>query len=77
MASSVFPSVFCAWPFEVKVLKLYGWEMSFVKRIDEIRDEEVYQLKIFQFLEASQFFAWTAAPLLVALGQFLIEQKYF
>ena len=60
----------------IKVLKLYGWEMSFVKRIDEIRDEEVYQLKIFQFLEASQFFAWTAAPLLVALGQFLIEQKY-
>ena len=54
----------------IKVLKLYGWEESFVDRINQIRDTEVYQLKIFQFLEATQFFAWTAAPLLVALASF-------
>ena len=54
----------------IKVLKLYGWEESFVDRINQIRDQEVYQLKIFQFLEATQFFAWTAAPLLVALASF-------
>ena len=28
------------------------------------------QLRIFQFLEASQFFAWTSAPFLVALASF-------
>ena len=28
------------------------------------------QLRIFQFLEASQFFAWTSAPLIVALASF-------
>jgi ATP-binding cassette subfamily C (CFTR/MRP) protein 1 len=54
----------------IKVLKLYGWEISFIGRIKEIRDEEVHELKIFQFLEASQFFAWTSAPLMVALASF-------
>ena len=54
----------------IKVIKLYGWELSFVKRINTIRDEEMEQLKIFQFLEATQFFAWTSAPLIVALASF-------
>ena len=54
----------------IKVLKLYGWEQTFVQRIDEIRDQEVHQLKIFQFLEATQFFAWTCAPFMVALFSF-------
>ena len=48
----------------IKVIKLYGWEFSFIKKINEIRKQEIEQLKIFQFLEASQFFAWTSAPLL-------------
>ena len=42
----------------------------FSARINEIRVEEVEQLRIFQFLEASQFFAWTSAPLIVALASF-------
>ena len=54
----------------MKVLKLYGWEKSFLSRINEIRVEEVEQLRIFQYLEASQFFAWTSAPLIVALASF-------
>lgn len=54
----------------IKVIKLYGWELSFVKRINSIRQEEMHQLKIFQFLEATQFFAWTSAPLMVALASF-------
>ena len=54
----------------IKVIKLYGWELSFVKRINSIREEEMHQLKIFQFLEATQFFAWTSAPLIVALASF-------
>ena len=49
----------------IKVIKLYGWEQSFIKRINQIRADEMEQLKIFQFLEATQFFAWTAAPLMV------------
>ena len=48
----------------IKVIKLYGWELSFIKKINEIRKQEMDQLKVFQFLEATQFFAWTSAPLL-------------
>ena len=48
----------------IKVIKLYGWELSFIKKINQIREQEMEQLKIFQFLEATQFFAWTSAPLL-------------
>ena len=48
----------------IKVIKLFGWELSFIKKINEIRKQEIDQLRIFQYLEATQFFAWTSAPLL-------------
>jgi ABC-type multidrug transport system fused ATPase/permease subunit len=55
----------------IKVLKLYAWELSFIKRINSLRDEEVYQLRLFQFLEGTQYFVWSTAPLLVALASFV------
>lgn len=55
----------------IKVLKLYAWELSFVKRINSLREEEVHQLKVFQFLEGTQYFVWSSAPLLVALASFV------
>lgn len=55
----------------IKVLKLYAWELSFIKRINFLREEEVYQLRIFQFLEGTQYFVWSSAPLLVALASFV------
>lgn len=55
----------------IKVLKLYAWELSFIKRINSLREEEVYQLRIFQFLEGTQYFVWSSAPLLVALASFV------
>ena len=36
----------------------------------KIREGEVKQLRIFQYLEGSQFFAWNCAPFLVALSSF-------
>ena len=57
----------------IKVIKLFGWELSFIKKINEIRKEEIDQLRIFQYLEATQFFAWTSAPLL----GFYIMYKFF
>jgi hypothetical protein len=38
----------------IKVLKLYAWELSFIKRINGLRQEEVRHLKIFQFLDGTQ-----------------------
>ena len=55
----------------IKVLKLYAWELSFIKRINSLREEEVHQLKVFQFLEGSIYFVWSCAPLLVALASFV------
>ena len=55
----------------IKVLKLYAWELSFIKRINKLREEEVYHLKIFQFWGATQYFVWSSAPLLVALASFV------
>jgi ATP-binding cassette subfamily C (CFTR/MRP) protein 1 len=55
----------------IKVLKLYAWELSFVKRINSLREEEVHQLRVFQFLEGTQYFVWSSAPLIVALASFV------
>ena len=58
----------------IKVIKLFGWELSFIKKINEIRKEEIDQLRIFQYLEATQFFAWTSAPL---LGFYIMYKLFF
>ena len=55
----------------IKVLKLYAWERSFTKRINSLREEEVYQLKIIQFLDATQYFVWSNVPFLLALASFV------
>ena len=54
----------------IKVLKLYAWEKSFIQKINEIRQSEVSALKIFQYIEGSQFLMWNCAPFLVAIGSF-------
>jgi len=55
----------------IKVIKLYAWELSFIKRINNLRAEEVSQLRSVQLLEGSLYFIWGVAPLLVALASFL------
>lgn len=40
------------------------------KPLDGIRQGELKDLKAFQYLEASQFFAWNIAPTMVALSTF-------
>ena len=54
----------------IKVLKLYAWEKSFIEQISEIRSSEVRALKLFQYLEGSQFMMWNCAPFLVAITSF-------
>ena len=54
----------------IKVLKLYAWEKSFVEQINEIRNGEIRALKLFQYLEGSQFMMWNCAPFLVAVTSF-------
>ena len=48
-----------------QVLKLYAWEPSFQKTVEEIRDKEVKVLKQAAFLNGGTSFIWTCAPFLV------------
>ena len=54
----------------IKVLKLYAWEESFIKKIFEIRADEMKALKMFQYLEGTQMMMWNLAPFLVAISSF-------
>jgi ATP-binding cassette subfamily C (CFTR/MRP) protein 1 len=54
----------------IKVLKLYAWETSFMKKLLEIRKIEVTFLKKYQYLEATQFMIFNSAPFLVAIASF-------
>ena len=54
----------------VKVLKLYGWEPSFMKQVLDIRDAEISVLKKAAYLNAFFAFFWTSVPFMVALAAF-------
>eukprot|EP00095_Tigriopus_kingsejongensis_P005628 maker-scaffold335_size202896-snap-gene-1.27 protein:Tk05628 transcript:maker-scaffold335_size202896-snap-gene-1.27-mRNA-1 annotation:"multidrug resistance-associated protein 1 isoform x3" len=56
----------------VKVLKLYGWEQSFVGQILDIRDREIVVLKKTAWLGAIINFVWVSVPFLVALSSFAV-----
>jgi len=54
----------------MKVIKLYAWEPSFVKKIQKIRVEEISTLKKMSYLGAVQRFLFTTAPFMVTLTSF-------
>ena len=51
----------------IKILKLYAWEDSFIKKILEIRDEELRVLRSAAYLNAISSFFWNCAPFLVSI----------
>nr|AHK05644.1 ATP-binding cassette transporter sub-family C member 1 isoform X5 [Tigriopus japonicus] len=54
----------------VKVLKLYGWEESFMGQILDIRDREIAVLKKAAWVGAMINFVWISVPFIVALASF-------
>ena len=49
----------------MKIIKLYAWESSFLRKVNDIRDQEIYALKvrnyfpwIFRHFYSSLFFGW-------------------
>lgn len=54
----------------IKVLKLYAWETSFIRRIEGLRDKELSALRSQAWLSGFMVFAFTSAPFLVALASF-------
>jgi len=53
----------------MKVLKLYAWEESFNKIINDMRAKELVSLKRIGFLVAASSFLWQCAP-------FFVSKKY-
>lgn len=56
--------------FLLQVLKLYGWEKSFIGQILGIRQKEIVVLKKTAWMSAFINFIWVSIPFLVALASF-------
>ena len=54
----------------MKVIKLYGWEPSFMKQIQDVRDKEVVDLKKFAWVQATTSLIFTILPYLSLLASF-------
>lgn len=54
----------------IKVLKLSGWEVPFMERVQQTRLQEVSYLRKFSLLDSVFGFLWTCAPYLAALASF-------
>uniref|UniRef100_A0A8B9G564 Canalicular multispecific organic anion transporter 1 n=1 Tax=Amazona collaria TaxID=241587 RepID=A0A8B9G564_9PSIT len=56
----------------IKILKLFAWEPSFEKRVNEIRAHELKNLLNFSYLQSVSVFVFTCAPFLVSLASFAV-----
>ncbi|CAF0717000.1 unnamed protein product [Brachionus calyciflorus] len=59
----------------MKIIKFYGWELSFKDIIGKTRSKELHYLKKMGLLSISTNFLWTCAPLLITIvsfGSFLV-----
>ncbi|XP_009957095.1 PREDICTED: canalicular multispecific organic anion transporter 1 isoform X1 [Leptosomus discolor] len=56
----------------IKILKLFAWEPSFEKRVNEIRARELKDLVNFSYLQSVSIFVFTCAPVLVSLASFAV-----
>lgn len=50
----------------IKVIKFYGWEISFQKIVDKVRNEEMGHFTKFALVGIIQSFTWASAPFFVA-----------
>lgn len=49
----------------IKVLKLYAWEVAFLRRINDIREQELKCIRQKAILNAVSSAIWTFVPILV------------
>ena len=54
----------------IKVLKFYGWELSYNDIIGKIRNKELQNLKKMGVFNIATSFTWTCAPLIVSIVSF-------
>ena len=49
----------------IKVLKLYAWEVAFIRRINDIREKELRCIRKKAFISAFSTAIWAFTPILV------------
>lgn len=49
----------------IKVLKLYAWEIAFIRRINHIREQELKCIRKKAIISAVSSAIWTFVPILV------------
>ena len=54
----------------IKVLKLYAWEIPFMKRVNKTRKTEINYMKITGVLWAFISFTYCISPFLTTIGSF-------
>jgi hypothetical protein len=54
----------------IKVLKLYAWEIPFMKRILEKRQKELNIIKKYCILNSFNNFTYACSPILITMGAF-------
>lgn len=54
----------------IKAIKLYAWEKPYVKKIEELRREELKELKRIGILQAVNRMFFSSGPILIALAGF-------
>ncbi|KAI7696126.1 Multidrug resistance-associated protein 1 [Sarcoptes scabiei] len=54
----------------IRVIKLYAWEIPFIKKVDSIRSKEIEYLKKIAYLHSTTSFLWTCAPFMVSFVTF-------
>ena len=42
----------------MKIIKLYAWESSFLRKVNDIRDQEIYALKVRNYYSTLEFQAF-------------------
>ncbi|XP_056410690.1 LOW QUALITY PROTEIN: ATP-binding cassette sub-family C member 10 [Hyla sarda] len=55
----------------MRVVKFYTWEEHFVRRVSQLRDQELRSLRAIKLLDAVCVYLWAALPVLVSIITFI------
>jgi hypothetical protein len=61
----------------IKVLKLYAWEIAFIRRLNDVREDELQCIRKKAIISAISSATWAFAPIIVNNFLLIKETKFF